>query len=323
MQPLKFKALIKRARWGGSRLGDVLGKQTGSLTDAAESWELCDHGAEQTVVDGGSYSGWSLQRLVQERQTELFGRHVGQESFPLLLKFLDVQDRLSLQVHPNDEQARQLVPRQRGKTEAWIILSAEPNSYVFAGLARGVTQSQLRAALHSDDVEKCLHQVSVRAGDVLFIPAGTVHALGPGLLVAEVQQTSNLTYRLWDWGRLDAEGRPRDLHVEQALGCVDFACGPRHVQAPRALRHGPPHCEEALVESAWFIMHRHTASQRFCLRCDGRFRVLMVLEGQATLRCPGQEMSLQRGDTVLVPAAADERAVEPKGSVTLLEVFLP
>lgn len=323
MQPLSFVPLIKRARWGGTRLGDVLGKRIGSLTDAAESWELCDYGAEQTIVEGGPYSGWSLERLVREREAELFGRHVGYKSFPLLLKFLDVRDRLSLQVHPNDEQAGQLVPCQRGKSEAWVILSAEPDSFVFAGLERGVSRTQLRSALQSEGVEACLHKVPVRAGNVLFIPAGTIHALGPGLLIAEVQQTGDLTYRLWDWGRFDAEGRLRDLHLEQALDCADFAQAPIQVQVPRNLTCKPQLCAELLLETAWFVMHRHTASQPFCLDRDDRFHVLMVLDGQAKLRSGLDELPLRLGQTLLVPATAEASTIVPDGSVTLLEVFLP
>jgi len=200
--PLKFTPILKRIRWGGRRLGDVLNKPIAAFSDYAESWEICDHGADQSVVENGPWRGKTLQQLVREHADELLGKHRNLSQFPLLLKFLDAHDRLSLQVHPNDAQARRFVPGECGKTEAWVILAADPGSCIYAGLKAGVDERALREALAQGTVEQRLHRLTVVAGDCLYIPAGTVHAIGEGILLAEVQQSSDLTFRLFDWNRV-------------------------------------------------------------------------------------------------------------------------
>src|SRR5690606_2788447 len=149
--------------------------------DYAESWELADHGNDQSVVLNGEYAGWTLRRLVEEKNAELFGRHAGMTQFPLLVKFLDAHDRLSVQVHPNDEQAKQYDPHENGKTEAWVIVDAEPGAKLYAGLKEGVTADQLRQASENGTVEQLLHSFEVSPGECVFIPAGTVHAIGAGI----------------------------------------------------------------------------------------------------------------------------------------------
>jgi mannose-6-phosphate isomerase len=231
MPPLSFAPLFRRARWGGRRLATLLGKPIGPEPDYAESWELADHGADQSVVAVGPFAGWTLARLVAERNADLFGRHAGLAQFPLLAKFLDAHDRLSVQVHPDDAQARTFDPRENGKTEAWVVVAAEPGSRLFAGLKANVDRESLTAALPRAEqdprsIEDWLHSFEVRAGDCVIVPAGTVHAIGEGVVVAEIQQSSDLTFRLSDWGRMGSDGRPRALHVAESLACIDFARGP-------------------------------------------------------------------------------------------------
>src|SRR5262249_50257376 len=161
----------------------LLGKAIGPEPDYAESWEICDHGVDQSIVAGGPFRGWELNRLTRGQSGELLGKHAGLPQFPLLIKFLDARDRLSVQVHPSDELARTYVPDEHGKTEAWVILAAEPKSAVYAGLKSGVDEATLRGALARGTVEDCLHRVSVAAGDCLYIPAGAVHAIGEGVLL--------------------------------------------------------------------------------------------------------------------------------------------
>lgn len=324
MGPLKFIPLLKRIRWGGRRLGDVLGKPIGSESDYAESWEVCDHGAEQSLVAGGESSGdffgWSLARLVCERATELLGRHAGESQFPLLIKFLDAHDRLSLQVHPVDEQAGQYQRGERGKTEAWVILAAEPGSFVFAGLKAGTTANVLRQALQDGTVEACLHRVAVVPGDCLFIPAGTVHAIAEGILLAEVQQTSEMTFRLYDWGRVGADGKPRELHVEQSLACIDFARGPVNPVVPTPLPHYAE-TSERLVECEYFTIHRHALRRPLSLPDDNRCRIIIALEGAVDCSVAGERMRVGRGETVLIPAAGKPATLEPRPHAIVLEVF--
>ncbi len=318
MSPLSFRPLLKRIRWGGSRLGSVLAKPIGSESDYAESWELCDHGTDQSVVDGGVWDGLTLRQLMAMHGRELCGAERRLWQFPLLVKFLDASDRLSVQVHPNDVQARFFNPQENGKTEAWVIVDAQPGSRIYAGLKRGVDPFRLQRHLAAGTVEECLHSYPVRAGDCVFIPAGTVHAIGEGILLAEVQQSSDLTFRLHDWGRLGADGQPRPLHIEESLACIDFDRGPVDPVVPRRLNL---HCEE-LVSSEFFTLHRHTLSDSFHLTSDGRFHALLVLGGSGTLTCDDTEQPLQTGSTLLLPATCSSAFIEPRGELILLDAFL-
>src|SRR5204863_3257866 len=171
--------------------------------------------------------------LVMQEGPALFGRHYPRDQFPLLLKFLDCNQTLSVQVHPNDEQAAKLDPPDLGKTEAWVVLAADPGSKIYAGLKPGVDRQTLEAAVANGRCEKCLHEFEPHVGDCVFIEAGTVHALGAGLLVAEIQQASDTTYRLFDWNRVDRDGKPRQLHVEEALDVTDYTRGPVNPLTPK------------------------------------------------------------------------------------------
>ena len=322
MEPLEFSPLLKRARWGGRRLGTVLGKPIGSETDYAESWEIADHGGDQSIVAAGAFAGWTLARMVSERNREVFGRQAGLTQFPLLVKFLDAHDRLSVQVHPGNSLARQFDPEENGKTEAWVIVADRPGSVVYAGLREGVDRETLLSAVRDGTVENCLHRVPVLAGDCVFIPAGTVHAIGEGLLLAEIQQSSDITFRLDDWGRLGAGGQPRPLHVEQALQCIDFNRGPVDPVEPAPLQVGEHRIEE-LARCPYFEIRRHITRREFTIATEDRCRILMMLHGHAQWRCGGVERELPHGRTLLLPAAAGELRLNPRGEVQLLEAFVP
>ncbi|MFM9959940.1 MAG: type I phosphomannose isomerase catalytic subunit [Planctomycetaceae bacterium] len=352
MTPLTFRPLLKRIRWGGTRLGSVLGKPIGSESDYAESWELCDHGDDQSVVASGPWQGLTLRELMVTHRRELCGTERQLRQFPLLVKFLDASDRLSVQVHPNDVQARFFDPRENGKTEVWVILDARPDSRVYAGLKHGVDAFRLQQHLAAGTVEDCLHSYPARAGDCIFIPAGTVHAIGEGILLAEVQQSSDLTFRLHDWGRLGADGQPRPLHIEESLVCIDFDRGPVDPIIPRRLTlrgcdfseprpsgsgcfdvlqphpHGrgsvllPATVSEELVSTEFFTLHRHTLHESVRFPSDDRFHVLMVLGGCGRLSCDGIVVPLQTGSTLLLPASCSPVLVEPLGELILLDAFL-
>ena len=218
LYPLQFTPIFRHYVWGGRKLGTLLGKQIGQGNDYAESWELVDRGDDQSRVADGPLVGTTLGDLRADRGQELFGRHHPQSRFPLLFKFLDCEKMLSVQVHPDDAQAAQLTPPDFGKTEAWVVLAAEPNSVIYAGLKRGFDRHALEREVHRGTCELCLHRLEPKPGDCLFLPAGAVHALGAGLVIAEIQQTSDATFRLFDWNRLGADGKPRPLHVESGAG---------------------------------------------------------------------------------------------------------
>ena len=327
--PLEPAPILKRIRWGGTKLGSLLGKELGEGNDWAESWEVADHGDDQSVVTAGRYAGWTLGRLVAERPRELFGRHATKPDgtprtqFPLLVKFLDAADTLSVQVHPDDARARGYDPTENGKTEAWVIVDAEPGAILYAGLKPGTDADALRTASEAGTVADLLHRFEVTAGDCVFIPAGTVHAIGAGVVLAEIQQSSDLTFRLYDWGYRDPRGNPRQIHLDESIACTDFARGPVDPVTPRPLP-GPAERSERLVDGAYFVIDRHRAATTFPLLSDDRFRVVMTLEGSATLASGPDPIALRPGKTVLVPAACEPLTVEPgPDGVTLLDSYLP
>jgi mannose-6-phosphate isomerase len=328
LEPVKFIPILKRLRWGGRRLGELLGKSIGPNADYAESWEVCDHGADQSIVESGPWSGWSLRRLVREQGILLLGRHGGILQFPLLIKFLDARDRLSVQVHPTDDLARRLVPGERGqpgesgKTEAWVILEAGPESCVYAGLRPAVDEALLRRAAKQGSIADCLHRVPVKAGDCLFIPAGTVHAIGEGIVLAEVQQSSDVTFRLFDWNRTGSDGKPRPLHLEQALACTDFSRGPVNQIAPVVAADPEPRTEE-LVKCRYFTMRRHTVTEAMTISDDRRCHVIVVLSGALHTGGSGRELQcpLAVGETALIPASALPLSLIPRIPAVFLDVF--
>lgn len=320
--PLRFEPLLKRIRWGGRRLGTVLGKRLGPESDYAESWEICDHGADQSIVANGPLQGWTLQRVVQERGRELLGSQAGWKQFPLLIKYLDANDRLSVQVHPDDALAKQYDLQENGKTEAWVILSAEPGSRIYAGLRPGVDATTLRDALARGTVEDCLHSLEVQPGDCYFIPAGTVHALAEGIVLAEVQQSSDLTFRLYDWGRMGTDGRPRPLHIEQSITCTNFLRGPVAPAVPTPVP-GFDHPVEELVRSPYFVLRRHRGGQPFVLPHADRCTILLQLAGAVQLESPAGVDRMQLGESRLVPAAAHPLRCVPGKDAVMLEAFVP
>jgi mannose-6-phosphate isomerase len=317
---LRFRPIFRRYLWGGRRLAELFGKPLGPGDDYAESWEIVDHGADQSVVAAGPLAGRTLGELVRECGSPLLGRHAPRPSFPLLFKLLDCNRTLSVQVHPNDEQAAQLDPPDLGKTEAWVILAAEPGSRIYAGLKAGVSREELAAALGGGACESLLHAFEPRVGDCVFIPAGTVHALGAGLVVAEIQQASDTTFRLFDWNRVDADGHPRPLHIDQSLATIDYARGPVAPQRPQ--RTDQPG-RERLVRCDKFILDRITIDAPLEIGGDDRFHVLAVIEGELDSPADPANRPLALGDAALVPAAAGAVTLTPRGTATVLDVYLP
>jgi mannose-6-phosphate isomerase len=314
--PLRFEPIFRRYLWGGQRLASMLGKDAGE-GDCAESWEIVDHGDAQSVVAAGPLAGKTLGELVREHATELLGEaHADAGQFPLLFKFLDCNKDLSVQVHPNDAQAAALDPPDLGKTEAWVIMDAAPGAKVYAGLKRGFDRAALEREVNRGTCALCLHSFEPQVGDCIFIPAGTVHTLGAGLLVAEIQQASDTTFRLFDWNRVDADGKPRELHIEQALDAIDYDRGPVDAQQPQPtdLTH-----VERLVDCDKFVLDRWKLDAPHTIGGDGRCRLLAVIEG--TVNLGGDVLTV--GSTVLLPAAADVVTVSPQESATLLVVSLP
>jgi mannose-6-phosphate isomerase len=333
LYPLRFRPLLKRYLWGGRRLGTVLGKPLGDGADYAESWEVADHGPDQSVVANGPLAGTTLGRLVAQRGDELLGRHAPQARFPLLFKYLDCQRDLSVQVHPDDAAAAKLDPPDLGKTEAWLILDAAPGSRVYAGLRFDFDRAALAREVERGRTALCLNSFEPRVGECIFIPAGTVHALGAGLLVAEIQQASDTTYRLFDWNRVGPDGQPRTLHIEQALDAIDYSA---HVVTPSDPQPtDQPHVER-LVACDKFVLDRWRIDGQRPLVTDDRFHLLSVLAGELFVGASGlvstrgsttsdevSIFSLIQGQTLLVPASIRQLTVAPRETCVFLDMYLP
>ncbi len=320
LYPLRFRSLFRRYIWGGRRLGTLLGKPIGPEDDYAESWEICDRGPDQSVVEGGPWAGATLGQLVHERGEELLGRHYPRDRFPLLLKFLDAARTLSVQVHPDDARAARLDPPDLGKTESWVVLAAEPGSTIYAGLKPGVGREALDEAIRGGRCRELLNQFQPEVGDCVFLPAGTVHAMGEGLLVAEIQQASDTTYRLFDWNRLGADGKPRPLRIEEGLEVIDYDRGPVGPQQPQ--KTGRPGVSR-LVECEKFILDRWHFDAPGPAGGDRRCHIIAVLEGLLRVGRDPTGRAVPLGGTVLLPAGLGQVELSPQGSTVLLDAYLP
>lgn len=319
LYPLRFQPVLRRYLWGGRRL-EALGKPLGPGDDYAESWEIVDRGVDQSVVAAGPLAGRTLADLMVDHNHELLGRHAGCERFPLLLKFLDARERLSLQVHPDDTRAALLEPPDCGKAEAWVVMAVEPRSYLYAGLRHGISREILQQQLARRTVELCCERVEPRVGDCYFLPAGVVHAIGPGLLLAEIQQASDTTYRLYDYDRVGPDGRPRDLHVAEALEAIDYQYGPVAPQQPQPT--DTPGVER-LVECQYFVLDRRTAPGAHPAGGDERSHILTVLAGQVEIAGDPSGEALTRGGTIMLPAELGAVQVHASSDAVLLDAYLP
>lgn len=320
LYPLRFAPIYKDYLWGGNRLESLFGRPLAGA-QIAESWEIADHEHGESVVMNGPLRGVSLHELVRTRPKELFGRSRyptddPHARFPVMLKYLDAKRTLSIQVHPSTEDARRLSLPDSGKTEAWIVVDAVPWSEYYVGFKEAYDRSTIENALARGTLADLLNPIEARVGDCILIEAGTPHALGDGVMVAEVQATSDMTFRLFDWNRLDGSGKPRPLAVKEALESLDFERGP---VKPRHPRLGPKEYCETLIEHEQFVLERWTTSTQFNWNADGRCRLWTVLSGMATaiftagrrtmaIEASGRASDsnaieeLHCGDSILVPA---------------------
>ena len=320
LHPLRFRPLFRRALWGGQRLQTLLAKRLGEGDDFAESWEVVDHGEDQSVVLNGDLTGTTLGELVARDGQALFGKHVSTSRFPLLFKFLDANRRLSVQVHPNDQLAAKLDPPDLGKTEAWVVLAAKPGSVVYAGLRRGFDRPALEREVVRGTTELCLHKIEPSVGDCILLHAGVLHALGEGLVIAEIQQSSDTTFRLFDWNRVGADGKPRQLHVEQALNSIDFDRGPLTVQTPKITEMA--HVWR-LAECDKFVLDRWHFETSERIGGDDRFHIVAVLQGAIDVAGDPSEEPLSVGQVMLLPAAVGQVELRPRETTALLDMYLP
>ena len=300
LQPLKLVPTYKDYLWGGDRIPRHFGR---ALPPGiyAESWEVSDRPEGMSVVSEGPFVGRTLAELVRTHGEDLLGRGVAADRFPLLVKLIDAKQALSVQVHPNDASAAQF--GGEAKTEMWYVLAADPGAFVYCGFKPGVDEAALRVALKAGGVEDLLKRIPVAAGDAVFMPGGCVHAIGAGCLLYECQQNSNTTYRLYDFGRLGPDGKPRALHIEESIKVIDWNPAGAGLAPSRVVASMPGGVIRSVVASPYFSVERLDLSGTVTLPPRGAFTALFVAHGELTVRAGGAAMRLHSGETGLIPAA--------------------
>jgi len=325
LYPLKFKPRVKERIWGGHAIVERKGKALSRIDKDklyGESWDLSSVKGDISVVANGFLKGNNLEEVIEVYMGELVGEtnfeRYGLE-FPLLVKYLDCNDKLSVQVHPNDELAEER-HNSFGKTEAWYIADCKPGAAIYLGFKDlNITREEYISAVAESRLEPLLNRVEVKKGDVFFIPAGTVHALGAGIEVVEVQQTSDVTYRIYDWDRVDASGKGRELHTALAVDAIDFEADADLLHKQYNLQRGG---EAKVIDSPYFTMVMQDVASKRVIDCSmlDSFIIYICLSGSVRLTANGAEERLAMGELVLVPAEVDEICFE--GDAQLMEVFV-
>ena len=319
MYPLKFNPIFKSMIWGGDKLRQYKAIDT-DQKNIGESWELSGVPGNESIVSNGELAGRTISELIKEYGPELLGRHVYEtygEKFPLLIKFIDARDDLSIQVHPDDAMAQAVHDQPFGKTEMWYVVSADKDAHLMSGLSAEITPEEYVSRVENNTITDVLCDYKVAAGDVFFLPAGRVHSIGKGCFIAEIQQTSDLTYRIYDFGRLGLDGKPRELHTELAKNAIDYSVSEdyRTVYAPVQNEDTP------LVECEYFKTHLLDLTEQISVDVKSKdsFMIVICLEGHGELKdSEGNAVSLKQGETVLVPASIESVHLDPTEKFKLL-----
>lgn len=318
--PLKFQPILKEKVWGGSKLKSLLNKDSHSES-VGESWEISDVAGDVSEVANGVYKGTSLTHLMEFYKEDFLGRYNYRNfgpKFPLLIKFLDANSNLSVQVHPDDPMAKKY-HKSFGKTEMWYIMDSDENAEVIMGVNEQCTSPELLSNINADNVRILCNSEKVQKGDCYFIPAGKIHALGAGVLAAEIQQTSDITYRVYDWDRRDHSGKRRELHTQMAVKATKILQSPS--KRPYEL---VPNESSTVVDCNFFttqILEVETSITRDYSNLDS-FVVLMCVDGSAAISTKDCTETMKTGETVLLPAMCDSLTIKSKGA-RFLEVHVP
>ena len=320
MKPLKFKALLKQTIWGGDKI--IPFKHLDDhLENVGESWEISGVPGNETVVADGDYAGKKLNELVIEQKDKLVGKanyeRFGDE-FPLLIKFIDARQDLSIQVHPTDEIAKRQ-GKERGKTEMWYIMDSDKDAKLYSGLKKQITPEQYKAMVEDDTITDALAQYEVKEDDCFFLPAGRIHAIGTGCFLAEIQQTSDVTYRIYDFKRKDKDGNYRQLHTKEAAECINYTVEDDY----RTHYEHKKNEGVTLVECPYFTTAVYDLDEPMTLDYSelDSFVILIGLKGEGTITDnEGNTVTISAGESILVPATTDTLKVE--GTIKMLETYV-
>jgi len=323
LYPLRFKPVLRETLWGGSALRERFGKKAPKGTTMGESWEINGMTGISSRVANGFLRGNSLEEITEVYMGDLVGDSVYEQygnEFPLLVKFIDARDKLSIQVHPDDSLSSER-HHAWGKTEMWYIIDAEPGSVIYTGFRKKISREEYLAALTEGKMAGLINVTPVSSGDVFFIPAGLVHAIGAGVILAEIQQASDVTYRIYDWDRVDASGKPREMHTDLALDAINFDLDKSNlIRIPAELNHtvmlaGCKYFQTSLIKFDTPVIKDYSLTDSFVIYiCTG---------SMAAVECFGQVEEIREGETLLIPASAESVTLIPQGTATLLEVFVP
>jgi len=322
LYPLKFEPIFKDKIWGGQQIRTKLGMDFGSLSNCGEAWLISGYGDDLTIVENGFLAGNNINELVEVYMGELVGDRIFEKygnEFPLLIKFIDSNDWLSVQVHPDDELSKKM-QINGGKTEMWYVLGAEKGAELISGFSQKVDKDEYLKRLNNKNLKEILNYETVEKGDVFFIPAGRIHALGPGTLLAEIQQTSDATFRIYDWDRIDAAGMSRELHTEAAVQALDFEVQKEYKTKYESAQNQT----NSLIECPYFttrLIEMDKDVVKNFLELDS-FVIYLVVEGSCSLSSTAGKIDLKLGEAVLVPASIDNIGLHPYQKTKLLEIFI-
>lgn len=303
MEILRLQPAVKDYLWGGTRLRDEYGKKI-QMTPLAETWECSVHPDGPSIVANGEYRGKELREVLMEHP-EWMGTKVQDGEFPILAKFIDAKQDLSVQVHPDDDYAREH-EGQNGKTEMWYVIDADEGAQLIYGFKHRVDEQILKTAVETETLDKHLQKVVVHKGDVFYVPAGTVHGIGAGILVAEIQESSNVTYRAYDYDRVDKNGKKRELHFDKAIQVMSMDVAPDVKQKPRIIKHYPGCSRELLCRCKYFEVEKIQVTKAFSFSVfEESFQVLMCLDGEGQIETMDENLKPVRfvnGRTLFLPA---------------------
>ncbi len=323
MYPLKFEDIFKTVVWGGEKIAPFKGVQT-DQHNIGESWELSGVKGNESVVANGPLAGHTITELACEYKEVLLGKKVYEATgteFPLLIKFIDARDDLSVQVHPDDTLAGARHNGSKGKTEMWYVVQADEGAHLMAGLSRQTTPQEYESKVNDNTVTEILKDYKVREGDTFFIPAGRVHSIGKGCFIAEIQQTSDITYRIYDFGRLGLDGKPRELHTELAKDAIDYTV----LDDYRTHYPQVTDSENTLVSCKYFTTSLFDLSQSVTkdIASLDSFLIAICIDGQGTISDGhGNSIQIRKGETILLPADSLSATFTPEGSMKLLACHL-